>query len=357
MQTVDHLMHSALSEKIFPGAVLLVARKGRVDFFEAYGWANLFTREKMQRKTYFDLASLTKPLATTLAVMKLIDVAKLALDQPLEKLLPEFANSSKAHITIEMLLRHTSGYPAHRPYYGSLNQIPLKQRQKKLFALLCDEALVNPINHTTVYSDLGFMLLAEIIQRSIPSRLDQWLADHIYTPIGLTNLFFNRHFEDRPTGSYAATEFCPYRHMLLCGAVHDDNAYTMGGVCGHSGLFGTAEDVKQLLTILLNAYHGKSEFRFLSPQMIQIFFHRPSQYHRPLGFDAPTVGQSSSGRHFSWTSVGHLGYTGTSFWVDLYQEIIVILLTNRVHPHRSNDAIRRFRPKIHDMIMVALGSD
>ncbi|MGD9209565.1 MAG: serine hydrolase [Desulfobacteraceae bacterium] len=354
MYRIENLMLKAVSDNIFPGGVLLVVHKGMVEFFEAYGWANLFTRERMTRNTIFDLASLTKPLATTLAMMKLVNDCRLSLNQTIDNFLPGFANSSKSRINLEMLLRHTSGYPAHRPYYKTIEQLPIKERKQKVYDLLCKEPLVNPVGHTTVYSDLGFMLLAQIVRRVVDEGMDQWLMKHIYTRLGLTTLNFIRHFESLPKGFFAATELCPIRSKLLCGAVHDDNAYAMGGVCGHSGLFGAAKDVKQLLIVLLNTYHGKSSFSLFSPRLVRIFFRRPSKAGRALGFDVPSCGQSSSGAYFSWDSVGHLGFTGTSFWMDLRKEIIVILLTNRVHPHRNNDVIRKFRPVLHDAVMVAL---
>ena len=354
MDRIDHYMQRAVLESIFPGAVLLVVHQGRVEFFEAYGWANLFTRAKMTVETVFDLASLTKPLATTLALMKLIADSKLSLNQTIGDLLPIFMNSDKSSITIEMLLRHTSGFPAYRAYYKILHNLPTSKRKEMLRCLLVDEPLLNPIGKTTFYSDLGFMLLAEIVEQLVKQDLDQWVADNIYTPLDLTKLYFIKHFENRKPGSYAATEFCSFRHMLLSGIVHDDNAYAMGGVCGHAGLFGTAENVKKLLMVLLKGFNSGSAPPIFSSKWIRKFFRRSSKNGRPLGFDAPSFHQSASGTRFSRQSIGHLGFTGTSFWVDLKKEIIVILLTNRVHPHRHNNAIRNFRPWIHDAVMKVL---
>jgi CubicO group peptidase (beta-lactamase class C family) len=355
MRRVDRYMQRALSTKIFPGAVLLVRAKGSIEFFEAYGWANLVTKEKMMVNTIFDLASLTKPLATALAVMTLMAESRMALTQCLGEILPWVSRTPKAAITIEMLLRHTSGYPAHREYYKALHQMPYGERKEKMYSLLAAEPLEHAIGQTTVYSDLGFMVLAEAVKKVAEKDLDQWLAETVYTPLGLSDLYFVRHFERLRSGRYAATEFCPFRHELLSGVVHDDNAYAMGGVCGHAGLFGTAEDVMQLLRILLESYKGGTGHAVFSPQLVRLFFKRPSKDGRPLGFDAPTYGASTSGTRFSRQSVGHLGFTGTSFWVDLQEEIIVVLLTNRVHPNRDNDAIKQFRPMIHDAIMEALG--
>jgi CubicO group peptidase (beta-lactamase class C family) len=354
MDRIDRYMQRAVLESIFPGAVLLVAHRGQVEFFQAYGWANLFTRAKMTVETVFDLASLTKPLATTLALMKLIADSKLSLNQTIGDLLPIDMNSDKALITIEMLLNHTSGYPAYRAYYKILSHLPKSKRKERLRSLLFDEPLLNPIGKTTLYSDLGFMLLAEVVEQMVKQDLDQWVLDNIYTPLDLTKLYFIKHFERRKSGSYAATEFCPFRHMLLSGIVHDDNAYAIGGVCGHAGLFGTAENVKKLLMVLLQGFKAGSDSTVFSSKLIRKFFKRSSKNGRPLGFDAPSFHQSASGTRFSKQSIGHLGFTGTSFWVDLKKEIIIILLTNRVHPHRHHNAIRYFRPWIHDAVMNVL---
>jgi CubicO group peptidase (beta-lactamase class C family) len=348
-------MQRAILKNIFPGAVLLVVHRGQIEIHEAYGWANLFTRKKMTIKTIFDLASLTKPLATTLAIMKLTNDSQLSLDNTIGNLLPLPINSDKSTVTIEMLLRHTSGYPAHRTYYKILQNLPQLERKNRIQFLLYNEPLVNEIGKTTLYSDLGFMLLAEVVEHVVKKKIDQWIVENIFTPLGLTELYFIRHFESLRPGGYAATELCPFRHILLSGVVHDDNAHAMGGVCGHAGLFGTAENVKRLLMVLQKGYLGKSDATIFSPKLIKHFFKRPSKNGRPLGFDAPSCNQSSSGTRFSPQSVGHLGFTGTSFWVDLKNETIVILLTNRIHPHRNNNAIRQFRPMIHDVVMATLG--
>jgi CubicO group peptidase (beta-lactamase class C family) len=150
---------------------------------------------------------------------------------------------------------------------------------------------------------------------------------------------------------FAATEQCPWRKDLLVGRVHDENTYVMGGVQGHAGLFGTAVDVHRLLVELLSAYHGRPLAGCFEPDLVRLFFQRWAGTDRTLGFDTPSVENSSSGRFFSTNTVGHLGFTGTSFWMDLDQAVIVILLTNRIHPTRNNETIRQFRPKLHDAVM------
>jgi CubicO group peptidase (beta-lactamase class C family) len=180
-----------------------------------------------------------------------------------------------------------------------------------------------------------------------------------YKPLGLENLFFLplKESEIRPGHACAATEDCPWRHKILEGEVHDDNAYVVGGVAGHAGLFGTARDIFGLLQHLLDTYTGKVASKVFQRETVQTFFEcQQDQGRFALGFDTPTGLESSSGRYFSDHSVGHLGFTGTSFWMDLEEEVIVILLTNRVHPSRANEKIKDFRPMLHDTVMETLRS-
>ena len=169
----------------------------------------------------------------------------------------------------------------------------------------------------------------------------------------ITILFFIDLQASRPEARFAATERCPWRRVLLDGMVHDDNAYAVGGIDGHAGLFGTSEAVHRLIAALLTAYFDRKPAIF-EKTLVKTFFDRNQGADRPLGFDAPSPEGSASGRYFSLHSVGHLGFTGTSFWVDLAYERTVILLTNRVHPSRRNDRIKAFRPALHDAVMEQL---
>ena len=357
MKHVDKLMKEALSENVFPGSVLLIAKEDTILFHKAYGYANLFTRQEMTRETVFDLASLTKPLTTTLATITLIKENRLSLSQKLSEVLPQFGNSDKAEITIRQLLSHTSGYPDYRPYYKELNLLPPEIRSSALRDLLIKEPLAHPVGQQAVYSDLGFMVLRWIIETLAAERLDRFVTAHIYSPLGIKDLFFIDLDMPQETGHlFAATEKCPWRKRLIQGAVHDDNAFVMGGIDGHAGLFGTAQVVFRLLTVLLSAWHGSGESNLFDSALLNRFFCRQTDSDRALGFDMPARTGSSSGRYFSDRTVGHLGFTGTSFWMDLDRSIVVIFLTNRVHPTRTNEKIKTFRPRIHDVIMQHLVS-
>ena len=354
MNRVDNLMKQAVAGGVFPGGVLLISKEGSIRFLEAYGLANVFSRVAMTRETNFDLASLTKPLATAVAVMKLAQQAKIRLEQSLDSVLPEFKNSAKSKIKIKHLLYHNSGLPDYRPYYQTLFSLPQKTTVAALRQFLVNEPLTHPIGTKILYSDLGFMILRWVVERISGRRLDHFVAEEIYESLSLNDLFFVD-LNSVPTARrFAATERCPWRRTVLEGQVHDENAYAVGGIEGHAGLFGTAENVNALLSELLSIYHGDSSSNLFPKELVRIFFRRLPKTDKALGFDMPSSQDSSCGKFFSKKSVGHLGFTGTSFWMELDRKIIVILLTNRVHPSRNNNAIKAFRPQMHDTVMQAV---
>jgi CubicO group peptidase (beta-lactamase class C family) len=199
------------------------------------------------------------------------------------------------------------------------------------------------------------MILCWVIEQVTGSRLDRFVTDEIYNPLGLEHLFFVDLYSTKTReADFAATELCPWRNILLEGAVHDDNAYVLGGIEGHAGLFGTAQDVLSLLSELMAAYSGFPCTTVFERNLIQTFLKRHEHTGRVLGFDTPSPVGSSCGQYFSRETVGHLGFTGTSFWMDLVRKVIIILLTNRVHPSRNNNKIKAFRPKLHDEVMKKL---
>lgn len=354
MEQINTLMVQAVQDNVFPGGVLLVFKGNAVTFFEAYGYADIFSKRPVKRDTVFDLASLTKPLATTLAVMKLVQQNRLDIDQTLESVLPQFRDTGKGAINIRHLLEHNSGLPDHRPYYEQLRELAPNIRKSALRDFLVKESLIHPIGEKLLYSDLGFMILAWIVETVSGKRLDHFVGEEIYKRLGLENLFFVETYPFKKQSAsleFAATELCPWRNILLNGSVHDDNAYIVGGIEGHAGLFGTAADVCSLLSELLATFHGYFSTCVFQRNILKEFFKRQEGTDRGLGFDTPSLQDSSSGSYFSKRSVGHLGFTGTSFWMDLDRSVIVILLTNRVHPSRDNIKIRAFRPKLHDAVM------
>jgi len=352
MTQVDALMRQAVSEGVFPGAVLLVSKEGSIVCHNAYGLADLFSRRSMTTETIFDLASLTKPLATALAVMRLVQQGDIGTEQDLGDILPAFKKDKKSTIKVRQLLHHSSGLADYRSYYKEIEHLPIEKRKQALRKLLVIEPLIHPIGTKVVYSDLGFMILEWIVEQVSGKRLDRFVSDMIYGPLGLDRLFFVDLNAKKPQGVFAATELCPWRKILLSGQVHDENAYVVGGIQGHAGLFGTAAAVHMLASELLSAYQGTHPNRLFQTEMVRLFLKRLPNTDKALGFDAPTLKNSSAGSYFSANSVGHLGFTGTSFWMDLDRFITVIMLTNRVHPSRDNEAIKHFRPNLHDEVML-----
>jgi serine-type D-Ala-D-Ala carboxypeptidase len=350
--SIHDLMQQGLRDNVFPGAVLLVGKCGARLFFEAYGKANLFSGQTMTRETVFDLASLTKPLATTLAVARLVDQGRIGLDEPVAVWLSALAGGDKATITARHLLCHQSGLPPHRLFYMTIKSLLPLARKAAVLDLLMHTPLEDHPGKSTLYSDLGFMLLCRLVEAVAGGPMDEFLKAEIYDPLGLTDLFFIDLIRGhQPHRSFAATELCPVRKRLLVGEVHDDNAWFAGGVDGHAGLFGTAEAVFQLLQLLVAGLQDRTPASIFSKQILADIFHGTNQHPLPLGFDRPSEQKSSAGRYFSTHTVGHLGYTGVSFWMDLEKEFCIILLTNRVHPFRWNTRLGQFRPLIHDRIV------
>jgi len=347
---VTRLMAQGIQDQVFPGAVLLCARRDEILYHRAFGVADQRTREPVETDAVFDLASLTKPLATAVAIMTLVQARQLDLTFRLKDLLPVTAGTPKAEITLDMLLRHTSGLPAHREFFRQAagHTDPLKVLDRLVLA----EPLVSQPGASQEYSDLGYMLLDRVIREITQTRLDRFVRDHVYHPLGIDALFFiDPASPPAPevTSRLVSTQNCPWRGRVLTGEVDDENAWVSGGIQGHAGLFGSAKAVHRLCLEILDALtQGAS--RVLDPAVAATFVRKYSGHALAAGFDTPSRTGSSAGRLFSPRAVGHLGFTGTSFWIDPDNGAIVVLLTNRVHPSRANWKIREFRPQIHDCV-------
>ncbi len=359
-------MQSAVEAGVFPGAVLLVRFRGAVRYHRAVGLAaTVPLPEPVSRDTIYDLASLTKPLVTATSILCLVQDGRLGLDVAVQDYLPELQARPVGGATVAHLLTHSSGLPAWRPFYervaeqdklrpGSLGSAAAKDY---VLQLIGAEELAAPIGTEAVYSDLGFMLLGLLVERLAGRSLADFVRERIYGPINAAPLFFLPTKDGQPqlpAGSIAPTEDDPWRGRMLRGEVHDENAYALGGIAGHAGLFGTASAVLAVSGCWLDAVKGRPSL--LQSDLARRFTGRQEIVPGSswcLGWDSPSP-PSSSGTKFSPRSFGHLGYTGTSLWVDPERELEVVLLSNRVHPTRKNDKIREFRPKIHDIIYQEL---
>jgi CubicO group peptidase (beta-lactamase class C family) len=205
-----------------------------------------------------------------------------------------------------------------------------------------------------VYSDLGYMVLAWMAERVSGMPMEVLLRNAVYPPLSVDSLYFLDPDAPLTGDAVAATEYCPWRNVLLSGRVHDDNADVCGGVEGHAGLFGTTGGIHQLLCRLLAFYHDDVPDGVFRGDLVRLFLSPWGKTGRTPGFDRPDGEMSSAGKYFSKNTVGHLGFTGTSFWMDLDRRVMVVLLTNRVHPSRNNLKIKSFRPLLHDIVMEAV---
>ncbi len=367
--SIAKAMHAAAENGVFPGAVLHVRLRGTPVYHRAFGRAALVpAREPAHLETIYDLASLTKPLATTTALLCLVRDGRLGLDDPLQKHIEEFKGSALGEATIFHLLTHSSGLPAWRPLYERIAEedhrapglLGSPASVTLALSLIKQEPLATPPGARSLYSDPGFMLLGILIERVSGSTLAAYCRRSVFEPMKAT-LFFLGPRSTGPgsvappdTSLVAPTEDDPWRGRLLRAEVHDENAYVLGGVAGHAGLFGTAAAVSVVTGHWLDSYMGRS--RLLPPDLVKRFTTRQESIAGSswaLGWDTPSA-PSSSGSRFSAASFGHLGYTGTSIWVDPAKELEVVLLSNRVHPTRRNEGIKQFRPLIHDLIYEEL---
>jgi beta-glucosidase-like glycosyl hydrolase/CubicO group peptidase (beta-lactamase class C family) len=357
LHPVFGLLDGWVSAGAFPGGVLAVGYHAALTVYPFGSLTRDAKAAKVTEKTIYDMASLTKVVVTTTSAMMLAQQKRLDLDAPVERYLPEFSAAAKsdptpswrARITVRMLMLHDSGLPAHRDFYKEA------KGHDEVLAKVLAEPLVHEPGTQVEYSDLGFILLGEIIERLTGETLEQFAKGHIFAPLGMSDTMYN------PPASWRAriapTELdTEFRKRLLRGEVHDENAFALGGVSGNAGLFSTARDVAAFAQMLLNggiyAHH-----RLLARETIQEFTARETvgDSARTLGWDVPTPPNSAAGHYFSSSAYGHTGFTGTSLWIDPERDLFVVLLTNRVNPTRTNEQIRQARPAIHDAIIQALG--
>jgi beta-glucosidase-like glycosyl hydrolase/CubicO group peptidase (beta-lactamase class C family) len=351
---VDMIMHQAINDSVFPGGVVGVMKDGALVWNEGYGYHDYHQTTAVADNDVYDLASLTKVMGTTTAVMKLVDEGKLALDETVAQFIPEFDSDEKREITIEQMLLHTSGLPAFKIYVDKL-----KTRGEILEAIR-NEPLENEPGEEYVYSDLGFILLAEIVEEISGQRIDIYLRNNFYIPMGM----YSTHYNPKNVGGWMTRRIPPteidnvYNRGIVQANVHDERAYFMNGVAGHAGLFSNVHDIAIFTQMLLNGgtYAGKE---YLSADIINQFTQQQSPINqRAYGFDMKSEGFSTAGSLTSTNSFGHTGFTGTSLWVDPDENISIILLTNRTYPNRDlGRGISQVRANIADAIMKSLQTE
>ncbi len=346
------IMDQAIRDSIFPGATVTVIKNGIIAYESGFGYHDYTKRKRVRSSDMFDLASITKVMGTTLAVMKLVDEGKLKLDEPLATFIPEYKTGDKARITIRHVLTHTSGLPPFRVYVDSL------RTRELILNAIRNEPLVNKPGERYVYSDLGMILLNTIIDQLTGTTMDVYLNRTFYAPMGMTSTMYNpmrrgAGFFDRILPTEHDTI---YRKMWVHGAVHDERAYFLDGVAGHAGLFSTGRDLAIFSQLILNkgTYGG---VRYLKEETVNLFIARTADGNRRgLGFDMKSLnGYSSAGTLAGPNTIGHTGFTGTSFWIDPDQNLAIIVLTNRTYPYRGTaTGVGRVRAAVADQVFRSL---
>lgn len=349
---IESLLEKAIDDRAFPGAAVAVGRAGAVTHLAGYGMHTYDSQTPVTPESSFDLASLTKVIATTTAVMQLYEQGLIDLDAPASLYLHDFGRNGKEDVTIRQLLTHTAGLTPFKPFYS----MGLRSRGRVLEAIY-DEPLVYEPGTDSRYSDFGPIILAEIVSRVSRMGFATYAMRNIFEPLGMWHTGF------RAVGRGAQSDAVPtendqyFRFRVLQGEVHDENAWIMGGVAGHAGLFSSVSDLTRFANMMVS--EGRvGDRQFLKPETIRLFttaFDTTGAHTRALGWDTKSPeGYSSAGQSFGPRSFGHTGFTGTSIWFDPDVALFVILLTNRVYPSRNNRGHIPVRPALADLVHETL---
>jgi CubicO group peptidase (beta-lactamase class C family) len=360
LEAVDAVVREGIAARAFPGGVLAIGRGGSLVHLRAFGRLTYDEgAAAVAPDTIYDLASLTKVIVTTTLAMILVDEAKLDLDARVSGFVPGFTGGGKERVTLRQLLTHSGGLLWWAPLYKEL-----KGKAAYLERIVAIELSYEP-GTKSVYSDLGLILLGDVVERLGGAPLGELARRRVLDPLGMKDTLYVP-----PAGlvpRIAPTENDPWRGRLLRGEVHDENAFALGGVAPHAGLFGTAADLARFACMLLDEGRGPVA-RLVSRATVELFTERAGVplASRALGWDTPAnetgarsstpgaPGYTSAGSLLSPRSFGHTGFTGTSMWMDPERELFVVLLTNRVHPTRENEGIRAVRAHVADATVRAL---
>jgi len=352
LEKSNAIVIEALAQGLFSGAQLSVSdNRGRI-FSAAYGKTS-FTAEAatVNENSLFDLASLTKPLATAAACALLADAGEINLDNPLCRFFARYKGSGRENVTLKMLLNHTSGLPAWKPFYEQLPGTDFDANRGRLLEMLLDEPLENPPETIETYSDPGFMLLAYVVEKITQMRLDAFVEKEFFSKLGIYGILY------RPLNSRTDSENRIVHSRSEDRRINDDNAAAVGGVCGHAGLYGTAAAVESVLWEWRRGLAGESDL--LPYNTVVEFWHPfhklPRAAHVP-GWDRPVWKISQAGRHISPHAIGHLGFTGTSCWIDPDHELSVVFLSNRTAGSCGTDEMAAFRRRLHNCIFEECGA-
>jgi CubicO group peptidase (beta-lactamase class C family) len=340
-----NVLRDAIARHDLPAASTAVTSRGKLVALKGFG---NFTFDSLSpgvaEDTIFDLASVSKVAATTTMAMILYDRGELDLDTPVRNIIPEFAghDARRDEVTLHTLLAHSSGLPAYEKLFERA------QAREDLLRYIYEIPLVAEPGSVSAYSDIGFMILGEALARIAGEGLDRFCQYNVFGPLGMARTSFTPPQQIRGSIPPTANDTW-FRHRIIQGEVHDENASVLGGVAGHAGLFSCAADMAEFAQTVLTGNLVRAE-------TVALFTRReatPVSSSRALGWDTPSQ-PSQSGKYFSPASFGHLGYTGTSLWIDPQRQLSITLLTNRTWPDNQNQSIQHIRPAFHDAIIEAL---
>lgn len=345
---LDKIVKVAIEEAVAPGVAIAVGRNGHIAYMKGYGYIdwNQPGSPAVDSNTLYDLASLTKVIATTTLAMILEEAGQLDINRTVVSYLPEFNSPEKAQITVKQILTHSGGLEAGANIYATA-----RGRDQYLYQINA-----RPLEYTPgtnmIYSDWDMIILQLVMERITGKTLDVLANEKIFKPLGMIDTQFQPPIALRPR--IAPTQVDDARGGLLWGTVHDENAWAMGGVAGHAGLFSTAKDLALFSMMILNGGEGVNGVRIVKPPTIARWTARQGKEStRTLGWDSPEGG-SSAGQFFSPWSFGHTGFTGTSIWLDPEKDLFVVVLTNRVNPTRNNTRHVQLRRDVADAVQQAV---
>lgn len=349
---IDSIALKGIKEKAYPGCQILIAKDGKIVYNKNFGYYTYDNKKEVSYNTMYDIASLTKVMATTLAVMKLYEQNMINLDAAVSTYIPELKKLEAGELTIRELLSHYTTLPATYPFQRK------KIKPNNVHAGILKEFKNVPVKPKKyVYSDLNFLLLQYAVENIVKEDLDKYLQREFYTPLKLQNTTFNPLLNGVSTDNIAPTENdTVYRHELICGTVHDPLAYLNNGVCGNAGLFSTATDLFAITQMLLNkgTYDGHKYLKSSTVDAFNRRYYSDKGIRRALGFDKPLINSKSEhcSRYASQSSYGHSGFTGTYLWIDPQNNTIVIFLSNRVYPTATPNKLAQMniRTDINDLV-------
>lgn len=349
MSKIQEFLLNCRQQKAFSGAAYVIGSASSVCEQGTIGTLRWEGGRPVESDSLWDLASLTKPLVAV-ALMKLFESGEFFLNDTIPHFLPEYKDSDKRDITLFQLLTHSSGIPGQQPLYH------VAATPEEMMTAVLHLPLRFAPGTDVEYTSQGFMIVGRILEKIAGLPLDAAVKELLLAPLNMNNTGF---LPPKSVWDHvAATEFCPWRNRMICGEVHDENACVLGGVAGHAGLFSTAGDMASFCRMLLQE-GACGEKQYLNPATVRLMVknHTPAmRLARGLGWQAKDPAGSPAGDLFSSASYGHTGFTGTSIWIDPEADLFAVLLTNRVHPSRSNDSILRIRPVFHNLAYLNFAS-